>query len=292
MKHSNRGNIRLIGNALVDRVMFVPRYPKEDEELRAQGFEQRSGGNACNTALWLAKAGYPVELVASMAMDDDGRWLRAQLEQAGVDLSLCQVHARGRTPQSSVWLVRRGATRSIVHYRDLAELSLEHLRTLDDKNYGWLHLEGRNIETLSSWLGESVMDRSRVSLELEKPRPGLEDLLDRVAVAVVSSHYLRETGETVDDGLARLQLHRPWLSLVYTEGAKGVRIRATKGDRHHLPPPRVIDEGDSLGAGDVFMAGLIAALYRDHGLLEAVEKAQQAALKQLTGVKPAEDQDA
>ena len=283
MNEKTTAHIRLIGNALVDLVMILDRYPREDEELRARGFERRSGGNACNSARWLARQGHAVELVAALAEDVEARWLQDQLRAEGVELSGCQRFPRGSTPISSVWLARRGASRSIVHYRDLPELSLSHLLSLPQAGVGWLHLEGRNCETLGRWLARTETPGSRISLELEKPRPGLEDLLDRVSLGILSRAYLRKTGEDARECLLRLQHRRPWLQLACTMGAEGLWLLDAGAEPQHLPAPRVIENGDSLGAGDVFIAALIAARSRGLGLEQAAQQAQQAVARKMLG---------
>jgi len=274
---------RLIGNALVDRVMILERYPREDEEVRARGFERRSGGNACNSARWLARQGHRVELVAALAGDPEGRWLEDRLRSEGVDLSHCQRHAQGVTPVSSVWLAEQGASRTIVHYRDLPELTLSHLLSLPADGLDWLHLEGRNCETLACWLMESKAPRERLSLELEKPRAGLESLLDRVSLGILSRAYVQEIGEDARQCLLRLQQRRPWLQLVCTMGAEGLWLLDAGGAPKRLPAPQVIGKGDSLGAGDVFIAALIAARSRGAGLEQAADEAQRAAARHLVG---------
>ena len=281
MNEKNAACIRLIGNALVDRVMILDRYPREDEELRARGFQRRSGGNACNSARWLARHGHRVELVAALAEDAEARWLEDRLRSEGVDLSRCQRHSRGVTPLSSVWLAEQGASRTIVHYRDLPELTLSHLRSLPADGVDWLHLEGRNCETLASWLMESKPPRERLSLELEKPRPGLEDLLDRISLGILSRAYVQKIGEDARECLLRLQHRRPWLQLVCTMGAEGLLLLDAGGVPKRLPAPRVIENGDSLGAGDVFIAALVAARSRGCGLEEAADEAQRAAAHHL-----------
>jgi len=281
MNEKNAARIRLVGNALVDRVMILHRYPREDEELRARGFQRRSGGNACNSARWLARHGHRVELVAALADDAEARWLEHRLRTEGVDLSRCQRHSRGVTPLSSVWLAEQGASRTIVHYRDLPELTLSHLRSLPADGVDWLHLEGRNCETLASWLMESKPPREKLSLELEKPRLGLEDLLDRVSLGILSRAYVQKTDEDARACLLRLQHRRPWLQMVCTMGAEGLLLLDAGGVPKRLSAPRVIENGDSLGAGDVFIAALVAARSRGCGLEEAADEAQRAAAHHL-----------
>ncbi len=283
MNETTRPRIRLIGNALVDQVMRLPRWPRPDEELRATGFERRSGGNTANTARALAEAGCAAEVVCALADDADGEWLRQTLRRTGVDLALAPVLASGRTPLSSVWLVESRATRNIVHFRDLPELSGEYLAGLDHEGVDWLHLEGRNVEGLAAMLPARGIAREHCSLELEKPRHGLEALLDAVGVAIVSADYLRRSGETVTAAMARLQRQFPHLRLVCTQGAEGVWLAEAGATPLLQPPPEVLMQGDSLGAGDRFIAGLIATLAQGCPLEDAVANGQQWVMQQMAG---------
>jgi ketohexokinase len=283
MSEATAPRIRLVGNVLVDQVMKLPYWPGADEELRALGFDRRVGGNAANSALRLAAAGHVVELVCALSADAEAAWLRQSLEDAGVDMRRAEIQRRGRTPLSSVWLVESRATRCIVHYRDLPELSPGHLRRLDATGCDWLHLEGRNVTGLEALLSQPGIDRSRCSLELEKPREGLEPLLDRVGWVIVSSAYLQQTGETATEALARLQRTFPHLRLVCTQGARGLWMAGPRMAPRPLPAAAVAGRGDSLGAGDVFIAGLIAALAQDRGFAEAVDQGQRWAAERIAG---------
>ncbi len=283
MSRSMPPKIRLIGNALIDLVMQLPRWPGQDEELRALGFERRCGGNAANTALRLARAGCSVQLVASLAADSEGEWLRRRLLAEGIDLAPSPIIEQGQTPFSSVWLVESAATRAIVHYRDLPELEPELLRRLDHTGWDWLHLEGRNVAGLRALLPARGIDRDRCSLELEKPREGLEDLLERVGCAILSAAWLEQRGERPETAVQRLQQRYPHLRLVLTRGADGVCLAEPGSPPRWLEPPRRLDQGDSLGAGDGFIAGLIAALASGQSLVAAAQQGQRWALEQISG---------
>lgn len=286
MTPDTAARIRLVGNALIDLVMDLPRWPREDDELRAEGCERRAGGNAANSALRLAEAGHQVQLVCALAEDADGRWLRRRLERAGVDLSLARRFADGQTPLSSVWRLPSRATRCIVHYRNLPELPASALTALNPADADWLHLEGRNVEALDALLRKTGSGNPRCSLELEKPRPGLEALLQRVGWAIVSADYLRHAGERVEDFIARVRQQAPQLRLVCTQGVEGTWLSLPGAAPRHLPPPRRARSGDSLGAGDAFIAGLVSALSCGRSADEAVGQGQRWAVQKIVGRTP------
>lgn len=275
--------IRLIGNALIDLVMRLPRWPDQDEELRASGFQRRCGGNGANTALALAGQGCAVQLIAALADDRDGQWLREHLCAAGIDLNACEIHERGHTPVSSVWLVESVASRAIAHFRNLNELSPAYLADLEHHGWDWLHLEGRNVPGLRCLLPARGIDRMRCSLELEKPREGLESMLADTGWAIVSAAYARSLGETPVQLLERLRAAHPHLRVVLTQGVDGVWLAGPAESPRLLPPPRRLETGDSLGAGDRFIAGLIAALVEGCGTIEAVDRGQAGAIAGMTG---------
>ena len=286
MNPPSAARIWLVGNALVDLVMDLPQWPDQDDELRAEGCERRAGGNAANSALQLAAAGHPVQLVCTLAEDEDGRWLRRVLERAGVDLSLARSFAGGQTPLSSVWRVPSRATRCIVHYRNLPELPVTALTALNPADADWLHLEGRNVEALGALLRWGGSINPRCSLELEKPRPGLETLLQRVGWAIVSADYLRHTGEGVEAFIARLRRQAPQLRLVCTRGADGVWLSLPDETPTLKPAPQRATCGDSLGAGDAFIAGLVSALSCDRSADDAVDQGQRWAMRKIAGGSP------
>jgi ketohexokinase len=273
--------ILVIGNCIVDQVMRLERYPLEDSEVRASQCVQRLGGNAANSSQILRQLGHPLELVAQLADDEAAAWVRRELEAAAIGHEFCP-RTRGVTPLSSVWLSEQTGSRSIVHHRDLPELQAGHLESLPTNSAAWIHIEGRNVATLKSWIDSPGFRRPKgMSLEIEKARDGIEALASAFDCIIVSSHYLRQTAMDAPAVINALEKINPTAHIACTLGKKGLLARERDGRRIELsawPVDRVVD---STGAGDAFIAGLVSRLARGFEFSDALDFARRVAASKI-----------
>jgi len=258
--------ILVVGNAVLDIILGVDHTPHEDEEMRATSRRTDLGGNAANTARVLAALGHPVTLLARLAMDSEAEALRRLLMDAGVETRHLVRDPQGHTPVSTILLSAANGARTIVHHRELAELEVEDFLALPLRQYAWIHFEGRNVEAVQRMLDHlaDMAFAGRISVEIEKPRPGIEKLASRADLALTCQAYARAKGFADAPALlSALGNHAGRAMLTCTWGEAGAWARVPSGAVHHSPafvPPKVVD---TVGAGDVFNAGMIHALMTD-----------------------------
>ncbi len=265
----------------MDQIFTLTRYPAEDEELRAESMTRQAGGNACNSAQILAQLGFKVELISSMAQDADAQWLLQHLTEHQISTRLCQHHPSASTPQSTIWLNQRNGSRTIVHYRELPELDLDHLQQLETSAYQWIHFEGRNVDSLLQYLPQLAATGVTISLEMEKNRPQLEALLPFVDTVIVSRDYLQQTGSSAEALIDRLQRNNPGLSIVCTLGQAGSIASDSPGNIIKTEAESLSSVVDTRGAGDCFIAGLISQLVEDADFPSALSFANQLAANKI-----------
>lgn len=262
-----------VGVAVLDIVNTVDGYPPEDAKVRAESQRVACGGNAANTLAVLSTLGHRCALAATLADDADGRSLREDLAALGIDTSPCRVHAGGRTPVSYIVHNRRNGSRTIVHHRELPEYSDADFARLSLADYDWLHFEGRNVEETARMLERArAADVTRISLEVEKPRAGIETLFAVPALLLFGRDYVesRAREETPQDFLRAAHARYPDKQIVCAWGDAGAYAIGPTGELLHSPawkPERLVD---TLGAGDTFNAGLIDALLREDALEQAL----------------------
>lgn len=251
-----------VGIATIDIVNHVSSYPAEDSEVRATAQSVGVGGNSANTLRVLAQFGHRCRLAGLCSDDADGGFIRTRLARAGVATDGCRA-VPGHAPTSYILLSEATGSRSIVHYRDLPEFGFDDFRGLPLHDVDWVHFEGRAVEDtrrMLDWLRREHPGL-RCSLEVEKPRPGIETLFDGPDLLLFSRGYARSRG--FDDGAAfidRLAAGLPRATLTCAWGEAGAWGRAPGAGTLYQPAFPPVRTVDTLGAGDVFNAAAIHAM--------------------------------
>ncbi len=255
--------ILVVGVAAWDIVNEVALYPAEDAEIRATGQRVARGGNAANTLSVLSQLGHACAWAGILGDDAQGQLVLQDLERRGIDTRACVVHSRGRTPTSYITLSRATGSRTIVHHRDLPELSAADFARIPPAGYEWVHFEGRNPRETAAMVADCRERHAGagISLEVEKPRPDIESLFRGPDVLVFSRNYARSCGYSDPPRFLADQWDRTDARLLFLPwGEDGAYAQPRGGPVCFVPahtPPQV---RDTLGAGDVFNAALIDGL--------------------------------
>ena len=263
------GRVTVLGEALIDLVPGI-----------APGtFTATAGGSPYNVAIGLARLGVPTSLMARLADNALGRILRGGAEAEGIDLTAAP-------------LATEPTTLAVVSLDGQAQASYDfyHQGTAD---WQWTASElGRIPEStgvlhfgsLASWLppaGQRILDlagrvRARGDV-LVSYDPNIRPTLLRdpghgryvVERAVRIAHLVKASEEDIGwlyPGRKAAEVARQWLALgadlvVITDGGRGAGAFTGRGTAIHRPAVGVT-VADTVGAGDSFTAGLIAALIR------------------------------
>lgn len=242
--------------------------------MRAQSLRTVRGGNAANTAVVLSQLGHEVEFLGTLAEASETSVITDDFARYHVVHQSCPRLA-GKPPTSSIYLA--GSTRSIVHYRDLPELSAAHIEAVNLDGLDWVHFEGRNVTEVGrmmGWVREHKPDMF-VSLELEKPRENIETLFPLADLMICSRHFARHFGH--DDAQHFLRWMRkqvPQACIIAAWGAQGAYALGADDVTRHAPAvPPPVQVIDTLGAGDTFNAAVIDAAVRGVSVQELLQSA-------------------
>lgn len=246
----------VVGEALVDIV--VP--PDGGESLAP-------GGSPLNVAVGLARLGVTTELVTEIGDDDLGRLLTDHLAASGVTLADGSVVSGRHTNTATAGLDEYGAASySFDLGWELGALALPAgFDALHVGSLGTTLDPGRDSvvaltqDAAGSGLLLSLDPNVRPALTPDRDDvwAGLQPILELAQLVKLSDEdlaFLRpdEPAESVASELLR----GPTALVVVTAGARGAVAFSSRG-RAELPSPRV-DVVDTVGAGDSFMAALIA----------------------------------
>jgi ketohexokinase len=278
------GKILVVGNITLDIIHSVDHYPQEDEEVRASAQRRQRGGNAANVAAVLAQHGHRVSFAGTLADDDHGQGLAAELAREGVDLRYCQVISESECPLSCIIHNQQTGSRTIVHYRDLPEYDTAAFAAIPLREYDWFHFEGRNLQQTEEMLVllQQVRIDQPISIEIEKARPGIEQLFAYADVLLFSRAFARAWEcESAQQLFERIQDQAMQAILVCSWGEQGAYAKLPDGEPFHQAAQVVNQICDSVGAGDTFNAGLIHSLLSGQHLQAALTYANALAAKKL-----------
>lgn len=266
-------HIICVGVATLDVILNIERFPREDEEMRAQSQRLARGGNAANSSVVLAQRGHRCDFVGALADDSNARIIENDLLEQGVSTRYCQHVEGAHSPTSYILVSRASGSRTIVHHRQLPEYDDSHFVGVDLEGCDWLHFEGRNVPATRRMLEHvrRYAPERPISVEIEKEREGVEALWSLAGILIFSRAFALGRGyadpeHLLDDLRTRIRD----ATLVCTWGEAGALAMDPGGTLHRSPafPPATVL--DTVGAGDTFNAGFIDALIRGSELEEAL----------------------
>lgn len=295
-----------IGDIGVDLVMgMLDQWPQLGTELVLPRSELRAGGSAGNAVLALRHLGAPARLVSAVGDDDFGRWLSAQFEGVDARLAVCEVAST-----VSVGLMHRCSERNFFTTEGhLAAFSLEQalervppavpgsialltgvfllprLRPQYPQLLAELRARGYQLALDTGWPSEGWTEALRA--EVLAWLPACDHLL-------LNELEVRQLAgiEDVDQAMRIVLAHLPpGGTLVVKAGARGAL--AARGQQLLRQSAEAAEVFDTIGAGDSFNAGYLAACLRGAPLQQALACACQLASAVLArfprrGIQPGE----
>jgi ribokinase len=256
------GEVAVVGDVMVD-VVAVPAGPLNHGSDTPSTNRILGGGAAANTACWLGHLGTPVHLVMAVGDDAAGRTAADDVAVHGVAVE-AWVDPEAATG-TCVVLVDRTGERTMLPDRGANDVLPPHHveQVIEAVRPAWLHLSGYAL------LGEGSRPAGLAAAAAARAG-GVPWSVD-----AASSAPLREVGADAflgwvegatvvfanDDEVAALGGEAAILAvadqLVAKHGARGSSW--TDGRTRHHHDPAEVDVIDTVGAGDAFDAGYLAA---------------------------------
>mmetsp|Transcript_113426 Transcript_113426/g.219719 ORF Transcript_113426/g.219719 Transcript_113426/m.219719 type:complete len:770 (+) Transcript_113426:54-2363(+) len=323
------------GLACLDLAQQVECFPHPDAKIRSKGTKWLGGGNAANTACALSKLGTSSFVLSKIGDDVMGKAILDGLQLDGVDTRFATRAQNSTSAFTTVIVDSAGSTRTCIHSPMFDELSASEVEELlastaapdrsaessDRRLLGLdvdlVHFDARHhVGALALAEAASKLTAVRISIDVERPRPGLDELLPLCNAIFCNSTFPQQwTGIAGLPGALAAMLDKyPRADFVVaTRGERGclclIRKSAnlepgdgavasaklpltccqgTFGDYHTLacdawPLPPGAEVVDSTGAGDVFIAGVLHGWLVGQPLSLALATGSFVAMKKLQG---------
>lgn len=296
----SRSPALVLGVATVDRVLAGHRgWPVPGERQVATSLGVFPGGNALNAACLLARLGVHTALRLALGQDADGDMLATVARDHGVDTMLIRRDPVHRTSTSAVFIDARGEP-AFIHFPGAnSTLGEADVRALEERIHaapalllaGVGLLEGLTRSGFGSALAEalsgprrpivfadvnllSASDAVQWPRHLEPLAPHLDYFTPNRAEAeqITGAPTPEEAGPRLLERFPRAR------AVCIKDGPRGALLFRRAGAPERVPAFRV-PVADTIGAGDAWSAGFIAAVLRrgENDLAACAEFANAAA---------------
>jgi len=259
--------VYVAGNITVDETWSIADIPLKGASVHGNKVSQDIGGKGANQAILLSRCGIETHLIAATGKDSNGITLRQQLTQE----PLYFMPAEPVHPFSDTSLILNSADgdNAIITSTGAADaLSIDIISA---------HLAAARAGDVLVQQGNFSPEKTHALFQLAKSRglitvfnpspvhAGFSACWPLVDIAVVNQHEAR-------------QLHPEAVkTLVLTHGSAGAWL--IQGDRREFCPATPVEALDTTGAGDTFLAVMLASALRRQVQIDklALTHASQAA---------------
>jgi sugar/nucleoside kinase (ribokinase family) len=284
----------VIGPLNIDLIL-VGSAPLEPAQLREwmalSEVTLNAAGSGGYPALVLQRLGLKTGMLSIVADDALGDVIRRELRDAGLDLTRLRT-APAEKSSIAIYMLLFGSKKRPLTGRPVLHQPWPSPLTADDQAYlararlihvaGYLHYPQMWTDEIPELLRTARARGQMVSLDPQFPlypmegrwMPGVEKLLPHLDVLLVDQdEALNITGDKSIDQAGRTLLAAGARLVIVKRGAEGAACFTPDGrraDEPALPVPES-EIADTIGAGDAFDGGVLAALLRGCSPAEAVK---------------------
>ena len=266
-----RFDVTIAGEINMDLILYgLPEAMPTERELLASGFRMTLGSSSAIVAHNLAALGVSVGFVTRLGDDSLGGIALERLAERGVDLSSVK-RVSGGTSTGVTILLTHESKRHILTYpgtmfeMEAADLDLSYLASASHFHLSSLFLHKALRADLPRICRQLKSDGLTISLDTnddpeDKWGEPLEELLGIVDIFLPNEdEACRITGKPdAESAMEALSKRVPLVAIKC--GKRGSLVASTSGKK--FVPAQVVTPVDTIGAGDSFDAGFLAAHLR------------------------------
>ncbi|CEM15919.1 unnamed protein product [Vitrella brassicaformis CCMP3155] len=184
-----------VGAAGVDFLARVAAYPEPDDKIRTESLSIEGGGNAGNTCTALSRLGVKCGIITCVGDDSNGQTILNELREDGIDTSLVLTYPGVPSPFTYVIVDEAAKTRTCIHTPCPKEMGANDVADdmfRRDAGIRWVHSDARQ-PAAACRLAELAKEAGvTISLDAEKDREGLPELLALADVLFTNSRYPKQ----------------------------------------------------------------------------------------------------
>ena len=274
-----------IGACVMDTLINVPHYPREDSKLRAESSKQAGGGPVATGLVAAAKLGAETEFLGVLSDDAGGSFLIKDFMKYGVKTDNVDIRSGYRSFSSVIWLSAESSSRTCVFDKgNLPPLKLNDGQKAAVKNADLLMIDGNEMQGALEAVKVARESGTKVLYDAGGIYDNVENLLPYADILIPSREFALEiTGEkNAADAAERLYEKYDPDVVVVTEGKNGGTLY--DGKQAVAYPSFFVKVADSNGAGDVFHGAFAAGYLKGYDFLKCCYFASAVSAIKCTGV--------
>jgi len=277
--------VGIVGDIILDILLQVDHFPKEDSEVILKGEQFNLGGSAFNTAFELSATKHHPLLLATHGNDKEGQFVKSALNAIHLDRSFIREES---TNTGKIYIILSpNGKRTMISSRSSMPIPLD-MRLYDQfiNQICWLHISGYLLSE------ENQFQRAIYAMKKAKEKaipcsldPGTNPVKnhpEKILEALTYTDYLLPNREE----FTLLNHHNELIKrsdsriIIVKDGPKGSTIVTSKGSRT-IESQNSLSINNSIGAGDAFNAGFIDGILSSGDLTTACKTANECAYQRL-----------
>ncbi len=260
-----------LGLNAVDHLCVVPHFPKFDSKLKMLDFRRQGGGQAATAMVACQRLGLKTRYLGKVGDDDFGCYSQKSLEDEGVDIEGVVIVSNARNQFAFILIDQDTGERTIIWDRD--KRLVMHPDEVPRKivcSAKVLLVDGHDATASIQAARFAKEEGIVVVMDAERISGKTAELVSLVDILIGEKHFPeRFTGiSDLKEALVEIARRGPSVAGV-TLGKKGA-LAFYDGTYYHSPAYKVSCR-DTTGAGDVFHAAFIRALFEDWDIARCLD---------------------
>lgn len=274
-----------IGACVMDTLITLPGYPKEDTKLRAESSKAAGGGPVATGIVAAAKLGESAQYIGVLAEDSAGGFLLEDFAKYGVGTDNVEIKGGYRSFTSVIWLSRESSSRTCVFDKgDLPPLVLNGEQKKAIAEAEILMVDGNELAAAVDGAGHAKKHGTKVLYDCGGLYPGVDKLLALTDIMIPSEEFAKgHTGcnNAADAARKLYELYSPEVVVVTMGKRGGIMFDGESLTEYPIYPAEVVD---SNGSGDVFHGAFAAGMLKGFDFLKCCHFSSAVSAMKCMGV--------